>query len=69
MTEKQYVNITKDGSIIMEKEKLFEKMKPKIKEHPVLKKHLDKMIADGFTEEQAKDIMISAWLSKINGDV
>ena len=68
MTEKQYVNITKDGSIIMEKEKLFEKMKPKIKEHSVLKKHLDKMIADGFTEEQAKDIMISAWLNKINGD-
>ena len=68
MTEKQYVNITKDGSIIMEKEKLFEKMKPKIKEHLVLKKHLDKMIADGFTEEQAKDIMISAWLNKINGD-
>lgn len=69
MTEKQYVNITKDGSIILEKDKLFENMKQKMKEHPFLKKHLDKMIEDGFTEEQAKDIMITAWLSKINGGV
>ena len=65
ITEKQYVNITKDGSIIMEKEKLFEKMKPKIKEHPVLKKHLDKMIADGLSEHEALNIMIDVWLHEI----
>ena len=59
------MNITKEGSIIMEKENLFEKMKPKIKEHSVLKKHLDKMIADGLSEHEALNIMIDVWLHRI----
>ena len=65
MTGKQYVNLTKDGSVIMKKEKLFEKMKPKMKEHPVLKKHLDRMVKDGFSEDEALDIMINVWLHRI----
>ena len=64
MTEKQYVNITKDGCVIMEKEKLFEKMKQKMKEHSVLKKHLDKIIADGLSEDEALNIMIECWLHR-----
>ena len=65
MIEKQYVNITKDGSVIIEKEKLFEQMKPKMKEHPVLKKYLDKMIANGLSEDEALNIMINVWLHRI----
>ena len=65
MTGKQYVNITKYGSIIIEKEKLFKEMKPKMKEHPVLKKHLDKMIEDGLSEDEALNIMIDVWLHRI----
>lgn len=65
MIEKQYVNITKDGGVIIEKEKLFEQMKPKMKEHPVLKKYLDKMIADGLSEDEALNIMINVWLHRI----
>ena len=49
----------------MEKEKLFEEMKPKMKEHPVLKKHLDKMIEDGLSEDEALNIMIDVWLHRI----
>lgn len=43
-------------------------MKERLPNDPRTKSYLDKIVADGFTEEQSKDIMIAAWLSKINGD-
>lgn len=43
---------------------VIEDMKPKMKEHPVLKKHLDKMVADGLTEDEALDVMIEVWLTQ-----
>ena len=43
-------------------------MKERLPNDPRTKSYFDKIVADGFTEEQAKDIMITAWLNKINGD-
>ena len=48
---------------------IIETMKERLPNDPRTKSYFDKIVADGFTEEQAKDIMITAWLSKINGDV
>ena len=48
---------------------IIETMKERLLNDPRTKSYFDKIVADGFTEEQAKDIMITAWLSKINGDV
>ena len=43
-------------------------MKERLPNDPRTKPYFYKIVADGFTKEQAKDIMINAWLSKINGD-
>ena len=48
---------------------IIETMKERLPNDPRTKPYFDKIVADGFTEEQAKDIMITAWLSRINGDV
>ena len=48
---------------------IIEIMKERLPNDPRTKSYFDKIVADGFTEEQAKDIMINAWLSKINGDM
>ncbi len=48
---------------------IIEEMKERLPNDPRTKPFFDKIVADGFTEEQAKDIMISAWLSRINGDM
>lgn len=37
-------------------------MKRRIPKDPRLKKELDKIMADGFNEDEAVDIMINAWL-------
>ena len=47
---------------------IIEEMKKRLPNDPRTKPFFDKIIADGFTEEQAKDIMITAWLNRINGD-
>ena len=44
-----------------EKQNIIEDMKKGIKENTILKKYLDKMIADGIDEDTALDIMILAW--------
>ena len=41
---------------------VIETMKEKLPNDPRTKHYFDKLVADGFTEEQAKDIMISVWL-------
>lgn len=38
-------------------------MKEGIPLNPILKKELDKMVADGLSEEEALDVMILAWLN------
>ena len=48
---------------------IIEEMKERLPNDPRTKPFFDKIIADGFTEEQAKDIMITAWIKQINGDV
>lgn len=40
-------------------------MKVRMKEHPVIKQYLDKMIEDGVEEDLALTIMIFTWLSKV----
>ena len=47
---------------------IIETMKERLPNDPRTKPYFDKIVADGFTEEQAKDIMITAWLNRINGD-
>lgn len=37
-------------------------MKKRIPDDPRTKPYFDRIVADGFTEEQAKEIMIFAWL-------
>ena len=48
---------------------IIETMKERLPNDSRTKSYFDKLVADGFTEEQAKDIMMTAWLSEINGDV
>ena len=43
-------------------------MKEKIPNHPVLKKEMEKLMADGVSQDEALDIMIGAWLGHIGGD-
>lgn len=40
---------------------LISSMKKGIKENPITKKYLDKMVADGIDEDTALNIMILAW--------
>lgn len=44
-------------------------MKKRIPGDPRTKPYFDRIVADGFTEEQAKEIMVIAWLNGIYGDV
>jgi len=48
--------------------KIIEDMKERIPTDPRTKPYFDKIVADGFTEEQAVDIMIYAWIEGMNGD-
>lgn len=48
---------------------VIEDMKKRLPNDPRTKPYFDKIVADGFTEEQAKDIMITAWIKQIKGDV
>lgn len=43
----------------------IEKMRERLPDDPRTKPYFDKIVADGFTEEEAKDIMINAWLEGI----
>ena len=38
-------------------------MKERIPLNPILKNELDKMVADGLSEDEALDVMILAWLN------
>ena len=42
---------------------IIKEMKERIPEHPVLKKDLEKLMADGLSKDEALDIMILAWLN------
>ena len=43
---------------------IVEDMKKSINQHPYLRNILEKMVADGLTEDEAVDIMIQVWLKK-----
>jgi len=64
---KIYGNSARCGKTCMPK--IIEKMKEQLPTDPRTKPFYDKIIVDGFTDEQAKDIMITAWIKRINGDV
>ena len=63
---KIYGNSARCGKTIMPK--IIEKMKEQLPTDPRTKPYFDKIVADGFTEEQAVDIMIYAWIEGMNGD-
>lgn len=44
---------------------IIEEMKERIPEHPVLKKELEKLIANGLSKDEALDVMIDAWLQEM----
>ena len=47
--------------LMSEKQDIIESMKKGIKENPITKKYLDKMVSDGIEEDTALNIMILAW--------
>lgn len=48
---------------------IIAEMKERIPNDPRTKPYFDKIVADGFTEEQAVEMMIYAWIEGMNGDV
>ena len=66
MTEIIYGNPARCGKTIMPQ--IIEKMKEQLPTDPRTKPYYDKIIEDGFTEEEAKEIMITAWIKRINGE-
>lgn len=49
---------------------VIKNMKEKIPNHPVLKKEMEKLMADGLSQDEALNVMINAWLdSKVIDDV
>lgn len=47
---------------------VIKNMKEKIPNHPVLKKEMEKLMADGLNQDEALNVMIEAWLYHIGGD-
>lgn len=45
---------------------IIKEMKKRIPNDPRLKKELDKLMADGFNENEAINIMIGVWLGVAN---
>lgn len=41
---------------------VIKNMKERIPNHPVLKKEMEKLMADGLSQDEALDVMIHAWL-------
>lgn len=54
---------------MIDNDRIIEDMKERIPEHPVLKHYLEDIMEDGIDKETALDIMITAWIKRINGDV
>ena len=49
---------------------VIKNMKEKIPNHPVLKKEMEKLMADGLSQDEAVNVLINAWLtSKVIDDV
>ena len=67
MTERLDSGSQRCGKTIMPQ--IIKKMKEQLPTDPRTKPYYDKIRADGFTEEQAVDIMIYAWIEGMNGDV
>ena len=49
-------------------EDMITEMKEKMSNHPVLQRKMEKLMADGLSQDEALDIMIEAWLCHIGGD-
>ena len=47
---------------------IIEEMKERIPEHPVLKKDLEKLMAEGLSKDEALDVMVDAWLNAQLGE-
>ena len=67
MTKILYGNTARCGKTIMPK--IIKEMKERLPTDPRTKPYFDKIVADGFTEEEAKEIIITAWIKQIKGDV
>ena len=44
---------------------IITEMKEKIPNHPVLQKEMEKLMADGLSQDEALDVIIYAWLSSV----
>ena len=49
-------------------EDMVTEMKEKMSNHPVLQRKMEKLMAEWFSQDEALDIMIVAWLCHIEGD-
>ena len=49
-------------------EDIIAEMKEKMSKHPILQKEMEKLMADGLSQNEALNIMIEAWLYHIGGD-
>lgn len=49
-------------------EDMIMEMKEKMSNHPILQKEMEKLMAEGFSQDEALNIMIGAWLCHIGGD-
>ena len=49
----------------MNNEKILKEVKEKMKEHPVIKETLDKMIADGIDEDVALNLMLYTYFKRM----
>lgn len=47
---------------------IITKMKEMMLDDPVIMKEIEKLMADGLSQDEALDIMIGAWLCHIDGD-
>ena len=47
---------------------IIKDIKERLPNDPRTKPYFDKIVADGFTEEQAVDIMIYAWIEGMKDD-
>ena len=44
---------------------VIKNMKERIPNHPVLKKEMEKLMADGLSQDEALNVLINAWLDSI----
>ena len=54
--------------VVSMSEDIITEMKEKMSKNPSLQKEMEKLMEDGLSQDEALDIMISAWLYQVGGD-